>query len=146
MKVLNADRLIRKLEKLPLDARAGIGTALAGSVVVLDSYAKQKIQGGTRSGREYRRGGKIHTASAPGEFPKSDKGGSGLTGSFFIRVGADKLTAFFGTKLAYGRYLEFGTSRMQPRPWLRPTLKANADAITKRVRRAVEEALRRARG
>lgn len=145
MSVRGADKLMRQLKQLPLDARAGIGTALAGSVVVLDAYAKQKIQGGGRSGRVYRRKSGSHQASAPGEFPKTDTGQ--LVSSLFFRVAADKLSAFFGTKLAYGRYLEFGTSRMRARPWLRPTLQANADAITKRVRDAVNDAMRKtARG
>jgi len=142
--VRNADRLMRKLRQIPLDARSGIGTALAGSVVMLDSYAKQKIQGGGRGGRTYRRRSTTHQASAPGEFPKTDTGQ--LVASLFFRVSADKLRAFFGTKLAYGRYLEFGTSRMAARPWLRPTLRANRDKITARVRAAVKEALRRNRG
>ncbi len=144
MTVRGADKLIKKLQKLPLDMRAGIGTALAISVVELDAYAKQKISGGGRSGRTYRRRTVTHQASAPGEFPKSDTGQ--LVSSLFFRIAANKLGAFFGTKLAYGRYLEFGTSRMRARPWLRPTLKANADRITVRVRAAVNEALRRARG
>ncbi|MBZ9975482.1 HK97-gp10 family putative phage morphogenesis protein [Mesorhizobium sp. BR-1-1-10] len=141
MTVRGADKLIKQLNRLPLQARSGIGTALAGSVVMLDAYAKQKIQGGARSGRVYRRRSISHQASAPGEFPKTDTGQ--LVASLFFRVAADKLSAFFGTKLAYGRYLEFGTSRMQARPWLRPTLRANRDAITLRIRNAVNEALKR---
>jgi HK97 gp10 family phage protein len=85
-----------------------------------------------------------HQASAPGEFPKTDTGQ--LVSSLFFRVGADKLSSYFGTKLVYGKYLEFGTSRMRPRPWLRPTFMALRDKITTRVRSAVNEALRKARG
>ena len=145
MTVRGADKLMKQLRRIPLDARAGIGGALASSVIDLDRYAKEQIQGGGRSGRDYRRGGKTHRASAPGEFPKSDRGGAGgLTGSLFFRVAADKLSAFFGTKMATGKYLEFGTSRMAARPWLRPTLRANTDAITARIRQAVNDAIRKA--
>src|SRR5690606_19287713 len=108
MTVRNADRLIRKLQKLPLDARAGIGSALVGSVVMLDTYAKQKIQGGGRGGRVYRRRSVTHQASAPGEYPKSDTGS--FVASLFFRVSSNKLSAFFGTKDARGRWFEFGTS------------------------------------
>ncbi|MBR2691781.1 MAG: hypothetical protein IKE42_28330 [Aquamicrobium sp.] len=140
--IRNADRLIRKLNQLPIDARSGIGAALAVSVVELDAYAKAKIQGGGRSGRVYRRRSVTHQASAPGEFPKTDIGQ--LVASLFFRVGGDKLRAFFGTRLNYGRYLEYGTSNMLPRPWLRPTLRANADRIRERVSQAVREALKKA--
>jgi len=142
MTVRNAVKLIRKLQQLPLDARSGIGAALAGSVIALDAHAKQKIQGGGRGGRVYRRRTVSHQASAPGEFPKSDTGQ--LVASLFFKLSSDKLRAFFGTKLAYGRYLEYGTSRMQARPWLRPTFKANEEKMVARVKAAVDEALRKA--
>ncbi len=141
MAVRNADRLIRQLSQLRLDARAGIGKALATSVVQMDAYAKEKIQGGGRSGKTYRRRSITHQASAPGEFPKTDTGQ--LVASLYFRVAADKLSAFFGTKLLYGSFLEFGTSRMRARPWLRPTLKANQDSIRERVGQAVTDALRK---
>ncbi len=139
MAVRNAGALIAALEQLKRDERAGIGRALAKSVVRLDAYAKQKIQSGGRSGRVYRRRSISHQASAPGEFPKTDRGQ--LVASLYFRVAADKLSAFFGTKLNYGRYLEYGTSRMRARPWLAPTLKANADFIRKLMMDAVAEAI-----
>lgn len=144
MAVRNADKLISQLNKLKLEARAGIGRALAASVVEMHAYAAQKIQSGGRSGRVYRRRSITHQASAPGEFPKSDSGQ--LVASLYFRVAADKLSAFFGTKLSYGRYLEYGTSRMPARPWLAPTLKANAENARRRVMEAVSEAIRRGQG
>jgi HK97 gp10 family phage protein len=143
MTVRGADKLVKQLNRLPVDARSGIGKALAVSVMELDAYAKQKIQGGGRGGKVYRRRTVTHQASAPGEFPKTDTGQ--LVSSLFFRIGADKLSAFFGTKLAYGRYLEFGTSRMRARPWLRPTYKANEVKIVDRVRAAVLDAVRKAK-
>lgn len=142
MAVLNADRLIRKLNQLPLDARAGIGGALAASVVRMDAYAKQKIQGGGRSGRVYRRRSVSHQASAPGEFPKTDRGQ--LVASLFFPVGADRLSATFGSALGYARHLEFGTSTMLSRPWLRPTYQANLPAVRERVDDAIRQAIRKA--
>jgi hypothetical protein len=54
--VLNADRLVSKLSQLPDNIRNGIGAALLQSVVELDAAAKRSIQGGSRTGRVYRRG------------------------------------------------------------------------------------------
>lgn len=142
MTVRGADKLIRKLNSLPMELRSGIGAALTVSVMEMDTYAKQQISGGGRSGKTYRRRTVTHQASGPGEFPKSDTGE--MVSSLFFRVAADKLSAFFGTKLAKGRWLEFGTSRMRARPWLSPTFKANVAKATTRVRNAVNEALRRA--
>ena len=142
MSVKNADAVIRALKRVPIDLRGNIGKALAVSVVELDAHAKQQIQGGSRSGRTYRRRSVTHQASAPGEYPKTDTGQ--LVSSLYFRVAANKLSAFFGTKLDYGKYLEFGTSRMKARPWLRPTLKAKEASIVARLREAVIETLRRA--
>jgi hypothetical protein len=64
--------------------------------------------------------------------------------SLFFQLAADKLSAYFGTKLNYGRYLEYGTTTMAARPWLRPTFSAQQDAIKKRVDDAVAEALKKA--
>lgn len=141
MAVKGADKLIRQLKALPIELRAGIGTALAQSVVEMDAYAKEKIQGGSRSGRTYRRRTIVHRASAPGEFPKSDTGQ--LVSSLYFKIASDKLSAFFGTKLNYGTYLEYGTSRMRARPWLLPTLKAKREAIVARMKAAVAEALKK---
>lgn len=142
MSVRNADIVIKMLRRAPVEVRAGIGKALAQSVVELDAYAKKNIQGGSRSGRVYRRRSVTHQASAPGQFPKTDRGQ--LVASLYFRVAADKLSAFFGSKLNYARYLEFGTTRMKPRPWLKPTLKANEATIVARLASAVADALRRA--
>lgn len=138
----NAQRLVRRLNAIPVEARAGIGRALAKGVLRLDAYAKEKIQGGSRSGRVYRRRSVSHQASAPGEFPKTDKGQ--LVSSLFFSVATNKLSARWGTALAYGRYLEFGTGTMLSRPWMRPTFQANHAAISVSVVTEVRAAIRKA--
>lgn len=138
----NADRLVRRLRQIPIEARKGIGAALARSVVKLNAYAKEKIQGGSRSGRVYRRRTVTHQSSAPGEFPKSDTGQ--LASSLFFNLSTDRLSARWGTSLNYGKFLEFGTSTMLSRPWMRPSFAANRDSITADVAREVREALKKA--
>ena len=44
-----------------------------------------------------------------------------------------------GTNVNYGRFLEFGTVKMAPRPWLRPSLDMNRDTIVKEIRQAGSE-------
>ena len=78
---------------------------------------------GARSGREYRVPGTSvwYTASAPGEPPAVAT--SGLRQS--VKDGIEKegkaVVGFVGTEEKHGPMLEFGTSRMLPRPWLRPS-------------------------
>lgn len=85
--------------------------------------ARESINTGEKSGRIYTvyiNGKKrVHQASAPGQAPAK------LTGTLssktkknidFIVKGWRYL--IFGTKLLYGKYLEEGTSKMAPRPYL----------------------------
>lgn len=48
------------------------------------------------------------------------------SGSYRGRAPNDKIPAvYIGTNVHYAKYLEFGTSKMKPRPFLRVKLKAN---------------------
>ncbi len=141
MSVRGGIRLRRKLNGLAPSARKAIGAALAASVLELDGLAKERISGGGRSGRTYTRRSVSHTASAAGEYPKTDRGQ--LVASLFNRVSFDGLKAWFGTRLNYGRYLEYGTSRMAARPWLRPTFVDLEGKIKGRINKAVKAALER---
>lgn len=58
--------------------------------------------------------------SKPGESPTRQQG---LLGESIGASKAENLRAEIGTPLAYGFWLEFGTSRgLKERPWLRPAL------------------------
>ena len=82
------------------------------------------IQQGTKSGRVY---GK-HQASAPGEPPATDLGR--LVQAIHVKHGSGSLTALVVAGTAYAKLLEFGTSRMAPRPFMRPAAKNVRDDIT----------------
>jgi len=86
---------------------------------------------GSRTGRTYFVPGtqKTYTASAPGEPPavatarlkQSIKGG--LEGQ------GKNVLGFVGTEIDYGRMLEFGTSKIAPRPWLRVSFEKSEQAV-----------------
>lgn len=80
--------------------------------------ARIKIQTGPKTGRVYKRYGREHQASAPGEPPATDTGF--LAGT--IQVAVRMLEAIVDVFADYGVYLEFGTSRMAPRPFLSPSV------------------------
>lgn len=63
-----------------------------------------------------------HIASKPGEAPNTDTGR--LVQS--IKIDDSKIKQFqmrVGTNLKYGAFLEFGTTHIKKRPWLRPAFK-----------------------
>lgn len=79
-----------------------------------------------KSGREYVRRSRIHVASAPGEAPAIDTGRLRQAVTHQItRVGLAAYEGVIGVALAaakYAKFLEFGTSRMEPRPVWLPSL------------------------
>ena len=87
-------------------------------------YAKEIIKVGPKTGRLYRIPGRKrrHRASAPGEAPAN------LTGN--LRKGVDfevkgPYQMEFGDQVFYGKFLEEGTKRMEPRPHLKKSVAHN---------------------
>lgn len=98
-----------------------------------------------KTGRIYRRRGKEHQASAPGEAPASDVGT--LVGR--IRVDDSKindLRVSVVASTAYAAYLEYGTQKMGPRPFMRPSLANKKKEIEAGINREVSRVLQRRGG
>ncbi len=104
-------------------------------------YARMRMRQGPHTGRDYRgwaffidpqgrlrafkpkqkKGHQLRMrSSAPGEYPATQRGGAGLLGSLYWRR-SGKFMREFGTNQKVGLYLEIGTKRMRPRPFLRMT-------------------------
>ena len=130
--------------------------AIKVSCYLVETDAKESMKPGT--GREYKRKGKIHKASAPGEPPAVDTGrlrgsiSSNWTGSGMAKgkvkspakaedgVGqpTKELTGVVGSNVVYARRMELGfvgtdslgrTYNQAPRPYLRPALHKNEKKI-----------------
>jgi HK97 gp10 family phage protein len=115
-----------------------IDTAIVGGSMLLSARAKKNISTGSRSGRKYKRGksGVIGTRSAPKQFPKTD------TGSLVRSISHDRVSqgvAIVGSAVKHGEYLEQGTSKMKPRPWLQPSFDQVESKIGGMVKKAVKE-------
>ena len=78
---------------------------------------------GSRTGRKYKVPGtnKYYTASAPGEPPAVQLGDLRKSVKSGVEKKGEDVTGFVGTELEKGSMLEFGTRKMKPRPWLRPS-------------------------
>jgi len=133
-------RIVLKVNNLPR-IRAEITDGLSRVVrkAALDIVAHAQTEmARPKSGRIYWRGGYAHFASAPGEAPAIDTGA--LVNSFRV-VQETPRRAIVGVAAEHGVYTEEGTSRMEPRPYLRPA----AEAVWPEFERAVREVVRRAR-
>ncbi len=79
-----------------------------------------------RTGRIYPRpGGTSHRASAPtggemggGEAPANDSGQLWQSIKSYVDEFGDSFRAVVGTPLNYGAWLQTGTDRIKPRPWI----------------------------
>lgn len=141
MALRNAARLQRKLLALPRRYQRPVENALLAAAQDMSSFAIVKIQRNSGTGRRYKRGGRIHIASSPGEYPNADFGE--LVRKMFAEK-RGRLTAVWGNTAKHALFLEIGTSRMAARPFMRPTLLALRDKIQARVRDAVRSALKAA--
>ena len=100
------------------DIRDMVEFAVLDAAAEMETRVKLKMQQGPHTGRPYKRGNVVHIASAPGQTPAPDIGT--LMGSVYHeREGS--LAAVAGARTAYAAYLEYGTTRMAPRPVWVPT-------------------------
>lgn len=66
--------------------------------------------------------------SAPGAFPRSKTGRLERSIRVVLRQ-AKNTTAMVGTDQLHGRFLEVGTGKMEPRPWLLPSFEAAQSTV-----------------
>lgn len=142
MSFSNANTLIAQLKNIKKNLNQKVNQALAKGAMDMANYAKEKIQSQSTSGRTYKRGGVTHTASVAGAFPNSDTGT--LASSIFFDMNVRSRVARFGVndRLNYAKFLEFGTSKMEARPFLRPSYNAKKNEYKQSIEDAVSEALR----
>lgn len=106
---------------------------VAGQKIELD--AELSITAGSVSGIG-------HIPSAPGQPPNRDTGL--LDGSIDTEIRSQMPPSVAVTSRApYAAHLEYGTSRMAPRPYMRPAVERNRDDVTRAVGDAVNIIIRR---
>lgn len=97
-----------------------------GSVYMAEEM-KKSIASGTKSGNRYG----THTSSAPGQAPAN------WTGKLLksIKVQKTQGKAFVFVTAKYAEFLEFGTSKMRPRPFIIPAFLKTKKMILERLKR-----------
>jgi HK97 gp10 family phage protein len=137
------DELLANLETLKTTYSKEIMTAMVKGGNAVRNTAIQSIQSKS-SGRTVtrtREGGEryTHIAAAAGAPPNTDTGA--LVRSINVNIQPDAV--FVGSSLEYAPWLEFGTARMLPRPWLNPALEENRRRIEKWAQDAVNRTTER---
>jgi hypothetical protein len=89
------------------------------TALAVEANAKLLIQNPPKTGRIYRHGKIEHQASAPWQAPATDTGNLVNTALTERKAEADWEVGFTAE---YAAGLEFGTARILPRPYLRPSV------------------------
>lgn len=145
MSLLGTVRLIRKINNMAsLVEKAAMETVKVGAVKI-EGDAKTLIQRGSRTGvtTKSTKGGRAHKASAAGEPPKTDSGQLVRNITSEVKRGGKSATVGSRTPAPHGLFLEFGTTHISPRPWLRPTYTKNIPFINKTFKKNAKLALRK---
>lgn len=139
------NQLQNKIDVLAKTGHKRVMEILELSAAMVRTYAIKNISTGSRSGRIYKvtKAKIAHRASAPGEWPKLRNDGlkndGGLTNSIQVDTVNDGVTVGSRSSAPHGYWLEFGTSRMAPRPWLSRAFKEKEKDIDKGLDKLLEK-------
>lgn len=101
---------------------------------------KRRIMLPPKTGRIYHRGkGRVHQASAPGEAPATDYG------YLVASVNAEfkrKLEGIISVSAEYAAGLEFGSARVEPRPFLKPATNEERERFNVACAKALRDGAR----
>lgn len=115
----HSDRLKRMAQKTPKE----IARALYAGGQLIEIEAERSITAGSISG-------KGHIPSRPGEPPNADTRQLDL--NIETEIGGPALVTVT-SKAPYSAFLEYGTSRMAARPFMRPATEKNRAKVVKLV-------------
>lgn len=120
---------LRKMQGPEVIRRVGAALFAAGNLIQVE--AQLSISRGAVSGAG-------HVPSAPGEPPNYD---SGVLANNIETVQTGPLSVEVSSNAPYGAALEFGTSKMSERPYMRPAVAAKRKEAVQLVRKAVDAAI-----
>ena len=131
----------KALEKVKEDLENNMQEVLLGGGQLIRGEAIRSIQSGAKSGKTYKRYNptRTHKASAPGEAPASDTGF--LVSN--IRVKEQKDVVQVRSEASYSKFLEYGTSKMLPRPFMFPASEKSkpkiAEVLFQKIKQSLEK-------
>lgn len=130
-----------KLNAIGKRTRDEVSKAVRRGSLRIENRAVEGIIDPPKTGRiyssKYRKGAK-HQASAPGEFPAADSGRlhQSITSAMTLE-GPDVYRSETGANVPYATWLELGTSKMAPRPFMQPAFDENKEIVERDIRNAI---------
>jgi len=128
-------KIIRKetYKRVEANYRRALQMAVFQSAAMVRETAVQSVASGAKSGITYEKYNprRTHIASAPGQAPATDTGY--LLSNIVHQIDSDGLGASIESRADYSAALEFGTSKMQARPFLHPAIEENRPKIKRLI-------------
>ena len=124
-----------QIKKDRLSAMNAVITTIYQTAIAKRPYITAKEA--KAQGRKLMKTGKIHRVSDPNAsygVPVAMENGGSLQSSIKkeVKESGEKIKGRVWTDSVYAKFLEFGTSKMPPRPFMRPALELNREFIKKR--------------
>ena len=144
-RVTNIKKVLSQLENLDKQLEPDFQEIVKGGAQLIRGEAIKSIQTGAKSGVMYQMYNprREHRASAPGQAPASDTGN--LVSKIIVKQKTKNITNV-ESNAEYSAFLEYGTSKMQPRPFMLPAFEKSKkpilDATFRRVVRKIEEIIK----
>lgn len=119
----NLEQVVKKIDDMAAQR-------MAEACLHVQNKTKEKLSG-SRTGRTYLVPGtnRTYTASAPGEPPAVMTGQLRTSIQFRVKEGGRTVSGEVGSELKKAVELEFGTKKIKPRPFLRPTFQEELPEI-----------------
>ena len=140
--IKNLDKVLSQLSRLNKELEKPFQEVVKGGGQLIRAEAVKSIQSGAKSGIVYEKYNprRQHRASAPGQAPASDTGN--LVSKIRVKQ-KNPNTTQVESGADYSAFLEYGTSKMQPRPFLFPAFEKSRAKITQAVFNRVVTAIER---
>lgn len=119
--LIGSKEFSQAIVKLNKDGKIGLSRLMERAARETAGIAQKNIQGGSRTGRIYKRRSVRHQASAPGEFPKTDTGKL-VSNIFHRKEGQTSFVAGSHASAPHGLFLELKSPLKGGRPWLLPSV------------------------
>ena len=142
LKVTNLKKVLSQLNRLGKDMEQPFQEVVKGGAQLIRGEAIKSIQSGAKSGVMYQKYNprREHRASAPGQAPASDTGN--LVSKIIVKQKSSDVTNV-ESNANYSAFLEYGTSKMEARPFMFPAFEKSKkpiiNAVLNRVKQKIME-------
>lgn len=137
VQIIGMDRVQAAIRAFGQEVMDGVEQAIEASALEALTDVRKAIQGPPKTGRLYKRGKKVHRASAPGEAPATDMGAL-VNSTYYTKP--DPFTAEIGSRLDYAFFLEFGSRKTAKRPAWLPAAERAAPRLQRRIEKVIRAA------